>query len=592
MKKEIKVYLLCNTSNPKILRALGEYVPKAPSCSMDIKTVVMSQVSNIPEDVYSFNPDIILQYGLGSGLFWTQEEQIIGEKLFKVISDDHTYEQLYHEEKYMYTAHFDVIKKAILDIDLKKSWPTKIKIAKTKEDLEYIVNKCMTEPFGMDTETSFLNPFVKNPEPKLLCFSVAWLSDEEEGWCIPTLPDLIVSGNCSYTEADAKKAAEQVFFETAQPMFIHNAAFDLLVLYELFNGRQPKNFLADTMILLNLFHHAGKSCALKNNTNLINLPAYKDPIKDWIEAQPKKKGEKKAGYADVPLDIIGPYAAMDAVAVIRLFNYLKQHMDQSLWKFYYKVPHKVILTANELCWEGYTISRDRYNYTKFTLEEELVNAFDAAIESVSGTITNEFNIASPQQIGNLLYKELGLPVFAKTDKGAPSTDQKVLDDLMLFHPFIFRLSKYKKLMKVYSTYVTGYANGVLNEGSRHYIKTGNWTMNAQYKQINRTARLGNVNFSEHGGLKKRGGNILVLPSQGSMVKQYFIPRNIAEQENILYEKIVSKLSNKEKLSLSEAEQYTISSYVNPPPIKTPRITKQQTQAESSISSDVNTENDS
>ena len=69
----------------------------------------------------------------------------------------------------------------------------------------------------------------------MLCYSIAWLSDEEEGWCIPTNQNLITSGKCKFTVEESKKYAEKIFFESEQQMYIHNGAYDLLVLYELFD---------------------------------------------------------------------------------------------------------------------------------------------------------------------------------------------------------------------------------------------------------------------------------------------------------------------------------------------------------------------
>lgn len=584
-KQNIKVLLICNSSSDTGIAKLLEYVHKPASCSLETEMICTSSSDGLAEIINNKEPDFIINYGLGNGCFWTDITQKINNKLYPILFNNNTYNELFYTSKVMYDSFFDEIKAKVMDIDAIKSMPSKIKIATTIEDLEYILDRCMKEPFGVDTETNFLNPFVKDPKPQLLCYSIAWLSDEEEGWCIPTNTNLIDSGNCSFTMEQSLEYAKKIFFDSPQQMFIQNAAYDLLVFYELFEGRQPKNFAGDTMLLLNLYHHASKPCSLKENTDIINLPAYKDPVKDWIQAQPKVKGAKKAGYEDVPLSIIGPYAAMDAIAVIRLINFMKKHLAKSLWKFYYLVPHKIVQTANELCWEGYTLSRDRFNYTKEILEKEIVHAYKDAKHCIEEHITEEFNIGSPKQLSEILFDKLKLPVFNKTPKGVPATSAKALDDLILFHPFIFKLARVRKLLKLYSSYsIKGYT-GVLNTGSRQRKRTGSWTLNAQYNQTNRTARLASRNFNGHTESLKKGGNILTLPSKGSLIKHYFIPSNVAEAENILYEEIINSLPDniKAEFLLEEAKDNsvivkpTIAEKIKeekvPKVIKTPRVKK-------------------
>lgn len=559
----IKILLICNSFDNTGVTKLLDYVHKPASSTLDVEMICSTSSDGLAELISNYNPDLIINYGLGNGCFWSDTTQLINNILFPIILNNDTYNDLFYTAKTMYGSFFDVIKNKINDIDIVKSMPSKLKTATTIADLEYILNRCMIEPFGMDTETNFLNPFVRNPQPQILCYSIAWLTDEEEAWCIPMNQNLIDSGGCKFTVAQSKEYAEKIFFDSPQQMFIQNGAYDLLLLYELFDGRQPKNFAADTMVLLNLYHHASKPCSLKENTDLINLPAYKDPIKQWIDEQPKVKG-KKTGYEDVPLSIISPYAALDALAVVRIINFMKAHLAMSLWKFYYLVPHKIILTANELCWEGYTISRDRFNYTKTTLEKEIELAYKDAKHSIKEHIDENFNIGSPKQLGVILFNKLKLPIFNKTPKGAPATNAKALDDLILFHPFIFKLAKMRKLLKLYSSYsVKGYT-GVLNTGSRHRTRTGNWTINAQYTQTNRTARLASKNFNGHTESEKKGGNVLTLPTKGSLIKHYFIPSNVAEVENKLYQDILDALPEETKKQLLEDEAKDNSIIVLPP----------------------------
>lgn len=597
----IKVAILCNASadaaSEKTVKHVEQYVPVPDGCGLTVKTICTTDLSaKIMETLAEMQPDLIINYGFSLGTFWANHTGLvrIGLRDVPVVLNNTCFQELIYGSKVLANEVFPEIKKHIGEISLKRGRPSNLKIAKTEADLIYLRDRCFKEPFGFDTETNFLNPFIKDPEPKLLCYSLAWLSDEEEGWCIPTSDMLMTSGACEYSKETVLRYTEEILFEPEQPMFIHNAAYDLLVLFELFGGKKPKNFMADTMVLTYLYHHANKSAALKENTQLVGLPSYKDPVKEWIEAQPKEKGKSKKslGFEDVPLDVIAPYAAMDAIAVVRLLNFMKKNLAKSLWSFYYQVPHKVIKCANELACEGYTLSRDRFFHTKFSLEVQIREAYKLAIDTVSDYITPNFNIGSNQQLAKLMFDKdkLNLPVFNKTDGGEPSTGQKTLDDLMLFHPFIFRLSKLKKLQKLYSTYsYRGYA-GVLNQGSRHFKRVTHWTINAQYKQTNRTARLASSNMNQHHGIKKKGGNVLTLPSSGSMVKQYFSPNVVAEAENLLYQKIVDCLSDEDKLKLEAKESYDIAVEVKPaPPEKKPRKKKSDATTSEDVPADTEQE---
>ena len=77
----------------------------------------------------------------------------------------------------------------------------------------------------------------------------------------------------------------------------------------------------------------------------------------------------------------------------------------------------------------------------------------AALEQQAHTLAGRpFNLASPKQIGEILFRELGLPVKKKTATGAPSTDEDVLQELAADFPLPARLLEYRGLAKLKSTY--------------------------------------------------------------------------------------------------------------------------------------------
>ena len=519
------------------------------TCTQDIYERCYTDIQQVVTFVDSQPIDVIIQYGLGRGLLWEQDEF----KGIPCINDDHTFRELL-EKKVIndetgelsdkIVLHYDVRPKIVAlfeKLDSDKCWPLKVCIAKTREDLAYIVERCKRESFGLDTETNHLNSFIRNPKPILAGFSVAWHSDEEEGWWISTTQKLIDEGELEYTVEEGLACAEAVFFESDKPQDWQNYHYDGIVLWELF-GRKPKNFRCDTMLLLSLWHKAMSSAALANNVGLVGLPMYKDACKDWIASQPKKKkGQDPYTFADVPLPIIGPYGAVDAIAVVRFFNFMKKNLSREQWTFYFDIAHPVLLASVELCEEGYEISRDRYYFTKLTAEKQIHKSFKEAIDVVKDHVDAQFNINSNTQLADLLFNKLKMPSLQKTEGGAAACGSKVLDDLILFHPFIFYLLKVKKLAKLYSSYVQGYTN-VLGPGSKWFETNGSeWIINAQLRQINRTARLSATNMNGHKGTKKKGGNVLVLPGTGAMIKHYFGPKEVLSLENEIYADIMSEL---------------------------------------------------
>jgi len=147
--------------------------------------------------------------------------------------------------------------------------------------------------------------------------------------------------------------------------------------------------------------------------------------------------------------------------------------------------------------------------------------------------------------------------------------------LILFHPFIFYLSKVKKLQKVYSSYVMGNFN-ILGPGSRVLKKTNSWTFNAQYKQTNRTARLSSGNLYGYKETSKKGANILTLPATGSMVKHFFMPDPVVDLENKLYDDILIELEKTDPIKYAEvihALTKDVSAITKPTVIKTPKPVK-------------------
>lgn len=439
------------------------------------------------------------------------------------------------------------IKPEFLKVDYKLAWPKNVKIAKTREDLEYLKDKAFKVPIGLDTETNHLNSFLRKPEPFLVCFSIAFMDDMEECWAVPTSDNLIKDAECEFTKEEALKCAEDIFFESPQPQSWQNAHYDLIVLWELFGGRKPKNFFCDSMLLLSIYHKAMKSCSLANNVTMVGLPEYKDAAKEWLKQnQSRAKGARKLDFSDVPADIICPYAAIDALAVVRIVKFMQKNLTKEQWRFYFNIAHEILLTSIELCIEGYEISQDRFNYAKLEVEKHIKSSFDWVMEMADKHVDKEtFNVNSNDHLGELLFEKLQLPIMSKTKGGKPAVGASALDNLILFHPIVFAITKLKKTVKLYSSYIKSYSSS-LGSGTRHQKYTDKrFVLNPQLKQTNRTARLSSTNMAGWDGSSKKGGSLLTLPASGSLIKSFFEPDQVVEKENLLYDAILNTLKEQD-----------------------------------------------
>ena len=206
-KKSVRVLVLSNadkTNLPdKYVKCLEEFIPVPPACNLDTLLVFNTSLCDeVINEIDSFKPDVIFHYGFENGNFWDPsfDEITVLNNKYSIISNNDSITSLFSAAYTINDLFTDKFKPKIHAIDMIKNMPAGLKIARTQEDLDYILNRCNTTAFGFDTETNFLNPFLRSPAPKLVCFSIAWVDNEEEGWCIPTNDKLILSGKCEFTE--------------------------------------------------------------------------------------------------------------------------------------------------------------------------------------------------------------------------------------------------------------------------------------------------------------------------------------------------------------------------------------------------------
>ena len=163
------------------------------------------------------------------------------------------------------------------------------------------------------------------------------------------------------------------------------------------------------------------------------------------------KGAKQLTFDQVDLSIAGPYAAEDAEITLCLHNCLIKELEgiptliDVLANI--EIPLMPVLARIERC--GALVDAHLLGLQSLELAEKLTE-----LERKTFEIAGEaFNLASPKQLGVVLYEKLGLPVLAKTAKGQPSTAEAVLSELAeQGHELPVLLMEYRSLSKLKSTY--------------------------------------------------------------------------------------------------------------------------------------------
>ncbi len=141
------------------------------------------------------------------------------------------------------------------------------------------------------------------------------------------------------------------------------------------------------------------------------------------------------------------------------------------------------------------------------LQAEFGNQIAVLEQEIHQLAGKDFNIASPKQLGEVLFVDLGLPNGKKTKTGY-STSVEILNKIKGFHPIVEKVLKYRTLSKLYSTYIVGLQDQIFVDGKIHTI----------YNQaLTQTGRLSSTDPNLQ--------NIPVKTPEGKLIRKAFIPEN-------------------------------------------------------------------
>jgi DNA polymerase-1 len=215
------------------------------------------------------------------------------------------------------------------------------------------------------------------------------------------------------------------------------------------------------------------------------------------------KGMSEKRLDEVEVRLVAEYAVEDAEVSWELSGLISRKLrEQGLWELYWNLERPLIEVLVEMEANGIRVDAGRLREQSRSLEDRL-SAMRREIYAAAG---REFNIDSPKQLQQVLFRELGLPVLRRTKTGA-STDQDVLERLALEHPLPSLLLEHRTLTKLKGTYL---------DALPQMINPDTGKIHTSFNQV--VAATGRLSSSD-----PNLQNIPIRADEGRRVREAFVP---------------------------------------------------------------------
>ena len=220
-----------------------------------------------------------------------------------------------------------------------------------------------------------------------------------------------------------------------------NIKFDFIVLFK--HGIKITS-MEDTM-LMSYVLDSGKNRHNMDTLSEIHLNHKPIAFKDLVGT-----GKKEINFSFVDLEKAKDYAAEDADVTFRLYKkFNKSLKDEKMINIYETFEKPMIKILADMEIEGIKIDNDFLR----TLSSKFGKKIEKIQREVYKISKKEFNIASPKQLGEILYNDLKIADLKKTKKGSFATSASVLEDLAFKgHKFPQLVLDWRQISKLKNTY--------------------------------------------------------------------------------------------------------------------------------------------
>ncbi|WP_295402649.1 DNA polymerase I [uncultured Thiocystis sp.] len=305
-----------------------------------------------------------------------------------------------------------------------------------------------------------------------------------------------------------------------------NLKFDMSVLAH--HGIELRGIAHDTML---------ESYVLDSTATRHNMDALAKKYLDYDTVHFEDiagKGVKQLSFDQIPLEQAGHYAAEDADIALRLHRSFWPRLEAtpSLAHLYRSIEMPLVPILSRIERTGVRIDSGLLARQSQDLGRRI-----AALETQAyASAGHPFNIGSPKQIGAIFFEELGLPVLAKTPKGAPSTSEDVLERLAADgHELPGLILQHRGLSKLKSTYT---------DKLPQMVNPATGRVHTSYHQA--VAATGRLSSSD-----PNLQNIPIRTEEGRLIRRAFIPesgyRMLAADYSQIELRIMAHLSGDERL---------------------------------------------
>lgn len=340
--------------------------------------------------------------------------------------------------------------------------------------------------FCFDSETTHIDP--TQAELVGLSFAV----QPFEAWYVP------IPAN----QAEAKSIVEEfkpLLENEAIEKVGQNIKYDAIVLKHY--GVQVKGPIFDTMIA-----HYLLEPELRHNMDYLSETYLQyQPVS--IKSLIGEKGKQQITMREVEVEKVKEYAAEDADVTLQLKNYLAPRLkEEGLRELYDTVEAPLVDALVEMEYQGVNINSDFLKAYSIELNKEILEV-EQKIYELAGT---PFNIASPKQVGEILFEKMRIPYrWKKTQTGQYSTNEEKLAEMIHDHPIVQDILQHRGLSKLKSTYVDALPK-MVNPRTGRIHSSFNQALAA-------TGRLSSNNPNLQ--------NIPIRTPEGAKVREAFIPRD-------------------------------------------------------------------